>query len=308
MTANLIAHVEALKGADNLTRLSFLDEKHILFHPRLLAVEAKLRDIVESPVPYEKSRAFFSRSFNGKSTVTKHFASLYPPELNALGDAATIKVVRIVMPGEASVLQFAVRILEAVGEPFNRKWATSQLMSCAYSVLKSLSVKLLIIDEFQDIENGIGRNRLALTNVIKSIGEDCGCGVALFGMPEGVEIIASNPQLARRFEHETLDPWNVDTESAELLHNLEALLPLRKPSNIAQDPKLIEMIVTLGDGVFGHIHRVLIAAARTAISTGREVIDAKTIKQCGWVPLSARAGLTKLRLNLPEGEQPRGDA
>jgi hypothetical protein len=303
MTDTLLSRVEALKTADDATRLAFLDEKQILHHPRLLGVEAKLRAIVESPAPYEKNCAFFARSFNGKSTVSKHFASLYPPELNPLGDAAIVKVVRVSMPGEASVREFAIRILVAVGEPFNHRWSSSHLMSCAYAVLKALSVRLLIIDEFQDLNNGTFRARLALKNVIKSIGEDCGCGVALFGIPEGVEIITHEPQLARRFAHETLDPWGVDDDTLMLLHNLEATLPLRKASNIVSDLVLVERIVKLGDGVIGHISRVMIEAARTAIRTGRELIDGETLDAVGWVPLDMRAEDTWDRLQANDVER-----
>ena len=297
MNDTLLNRVEALKTASDATRLAFLNESHTIFHPRMHALEAKLHEIVESAAPYERNRAFFARSFNGKSTISKHFASLYPPTLNAIGDAAVVKVVRVSMPGEASVHEFAVRILRGVGEPFNPRWSTAHLISCAYAVLKALSVRLLIIDEFQDLANGTFRNRAALKNVIKSIGEDCGCGVALFGTEDGIAIVTEEPQLARRFEHETIDAWRVgEDDTVMLLHNLEAQLPLRKASRIAADPTLMETVVELGDGVIGHIRRVMVEAARTAIQTGREVIDAKTIKAINWVPLALRGDTTRNRL------------
>jgi Bacterial TniB protein len=303
MTDTLMDRVEALKSADDATRLAFLDECHTIYHPGMLVIENTLRAIVESPQPYEKHCAFFARSFNGKSTVSKHFASLYPPELNALGDAAIVKVARVSMPGEASVREFAIRILTAVGEPFNQRWSTSHLMSCAYAVLKALSVKLLIVDEFQDLANGTFRNRQALKNVIKSIGEDTGCGVALFGTPDGVSIIVEDSQLARRFEHAIISPWVVDEATVVMLHNIVAHLPLRKASPIASDRQLVEKIVELGEGVIGHMRRVILEAARTAIVTGREVIDLKTVAAIGWVPLSLRAEHTWNALGASDNER-----
>lgn len=132
MTMTLIDRAETLKSANDATRLAFLDESHTIFHPRMLAIETKLHAIVESTAPQEKNHAFFARSFNGKSTVSKHFASLYPPELNPLGDAAIVKVLRISLAGDASVREFAIRILRGVGEHFNHRWSSSHLMSCAY--------------------------------------------------------------------------------------------------------------------------------------------------------------------------------
>lgn len=305
MTETLVQRVERLKTADDATRLAFLQEKHLVLHPKMLNVEGKLRTIVESPDPFELSRAFFAPSFNGKSTVSKHFASLYPPDPNPLGDATVMKVVRISLPGEASVREFAVRILTATKEPFNQRWATSHLMSCAYAILKALGVRLLIIDEFQDLRNGTHRNRETLKNIIKSIGEDCGCGVALFGMPDGVDIVCEDPQLVRRFELDVIAPWQVDEDTRALLHNFEAILPLRKRSGMAANPALIQLIIDQSDGVMGHIRRVVYEAARTAIQTGREIIDAGTIAVANWIPLSERPTDTRNRLYPPGGNCPR---
>ena len=303
MTQSIIERVDQLRQADDATRLAFLREKHFIAHPRMLALEDRLHEIVQAPQPYELNVAVFARSFNGKSTLTKHFASLYPIDPNPLGDAARAKVVRVSMPGEASPREFAIRILRFVGEPFNLKWTTSHLTSMMYAVLQSLGTKLLIIDEFQDIGNGTHRNREALKNIIKSIGEDCGCGVALFGTPPGVKIVNEEPQLQRRFEQLTLDPWEVDDDTRLLLRNLEILLPLRKASNIVADPKLVETICTNGDKVIGHIRRVVLDAARTAIQTGREVIDSKTLKAAGWVPLSVREKTVLEQLGPLEKEE-----
>lgn len=289
MTDIAIDRAAELREADNITRLAFLREYHEIPHPRLEGIEAKLQEILDSPAPWEMNRAFFARSFNGKSTASKRFTRLNLRDPNPLGDAVKCPVVRVSMPGAASTREFGIRILQAVREPFSHKWATAQIMSAAYAVLKAVGTRLLIIDEFQDVEHGSYRNRQAVKNVVKSIGEDCGCGVALFATCEGISIITGEPQLARRFEHEAIPSWrSIERETLELLLALERRLPLRKASNIAADPTVAHRIVMLGDGVIGHIRRVVLEAARVAIQTGREVIDAKTLDALEWVPLEDR--------------------
>ncbi|AWW72855.1 hypothetical protein CD351_00270 [Erythrobacter sp. KY5] len=290
--------IEELRLADAATRLAFLSQPLTIHHPRMMEIEDRLAAILKMPEPHEHSIAIFGRSFNGKSTISKHFASLHPIRTNVLGDADRADVVRISMPGEASVREFAIRILRYVGEPFNLTWSTSHLTSMAYAVLRAMQTKLLIIDEFQDLSNGTSRNREALKNMIKSIGEDTGCGVALFGTPAGVDILNKEPQLQRRFEQLVLPPWKRGDEANVLIHNLEVRLPLRKVSHIVADPKLVETILEMGDHVIGHIRRVMLLAARTAIQTGREVIDAKTIEGMAWVPLSERSEDVIKRLEL----------
>lgn len=289
MTDIAIQRAAELRGADNATRLAFLKEYHEIPHPRMRAVEGKLQAILESPAPWEENRAFFARSYNGKSTASKRFERLNPPDPNPLGDAVRCPVVRVSMPGEASPREFGIRILQAIKEPYSHKWATAQIMSAAYAVLRAVGTRLLIIDEFQDVRNGSHRNSQVVKNVVKSIGEDCGCGVALFATWEGISIITEEPQLARRFEHEAIEPWrSSERETLELLLAMERRLPLRESSNIATDPVLPHRIVMLGDGVIGHIRRVVYEAARVAIQTGREVIDAKTLDALEWVPLEDR--------------------
>lgn len=289
MTRNDTTSIEELRLADDATRLAYLAEPQTIHHPRMMEIEDRLRAILEAPEPHQHSIAVFGRSFNGKSTISKHFASLHPVQTGITGDADRADVVRISMPGEASVREFAIRVLRYVGEPFNLRWSTSHLASMAYAVLRTMRTSLLIIDEFQDLANGTHRNREALKNMVKSIGEDCGCGVALFGTPPGVDILNDNPQLQRRFEQIVLPPWRCGDESNVLIHNLEVRLPLRKTSHVVANPKLVEIILEKGDHVIGHIRRVMLAAARTAIQSGREVIDAKTLEDMAWVPLSERA-------------------
>ena len=288
--------IEEVRKADAATRIAYLAEKQVIHHSRMIALEERLHNIVRAPEPHEQSVAIFGRSFNGKSTLSKHFASLYPIDLNPLGDAAQAKVVRVSMPGEASVREFAIRILRFVGEPFNQTWSTSHLTSMMYAVLQTMGTKLLIIDEFQDLQNGTYRNREALKNVVKSIGEDCACGVALFGTEKGIDLLNDDPQLQRRFEQVPITPWFAGDDANILIHNLEVRLPLRKASHIVADPQLVETILEKGDHVIGHIRRVMLQAAQTAIQTGREVIDAKTLKTMDWVPLSERAADTLDRI------------
>ena len=91
-----------------------------------------------------------------------------------------------------------------------------------------------------------------------------------------------------------------------LIHNLEVRLPLRKTSHVVADPELVETILEKGDHVIGHIRRVMLLAARTAIQTGREVIDAKTLKDMAWVPLSERASdvIERLEVKTPRECEP----
>ena len=78
MTCNTITSIDDLRLADDATRLAYLAEPDTIYHPRMMEIEDRLRAILEAPEPHEHSIAVFGRSYNGKSTISKHFASLYP--------------------------------------------------------------------------------------------------------------------------------------------------------------------------------------------------------------------------------------
>jgi hypothetical protein len=300
--ADPLTRVRDLRDADNHVRLAFLAEEHVLLHPRMMTLLDELETIIRQPSPERKYRLISARSYNGKSTLAETLVARYPMDMNPLGDAAHVPVVMISMPEVASVREFSIRILQAVREPVNLRWSGTHLLTCAYSCLRALGTRALILDEFQQINEGRMQDRQQMVNIVKAIGKQCGLAVFGFGMPASIKLIEDEPQLQRRFEHRLVLPWEYGVESADLIADLEALLPLRRESNLREQPALIHRILTMGDGVIGHIRAVLVRAAAAAIESKREIIDERTLDQINWLPLSERRELLESELNATDAE------
>lgn len=297
-----IARARELRNADDHARLAFLAEEHVLLHPRMQVLLAELDTIIRQPNPERKYRLISARSYNGKSTLAETLVAMHPTDLNPLGDAAHMPVVMINMPEVASVREFAVRILQAVCEPVNLRWSGTHLLTCAYSCLRALGTRALILDEFQQINEGRIQDRQQMVNIVKSIGKQCGLAVLGFGMPSSIEVVEREPQLQRRFEHRLILPWAYGVEGADLIADLESLLPLRKASDLRGQPALLHRILIMSDGVIGHIRAVMIRAARLAIESGREIIDQHTLDDINWLPLPTRGEILISELSAQDAE------
>ncbi|MBK7562251.1 MAG: hypothetical protein IPI68_12305 [Chitinophagaceae bacterium] len=85
-------------------------------------------------------------------------------------------------------------------------------------------------------------------------------------------------QMANRFEPALLPKWKFEDEYLRLLKSFEALLPLRKPSNL-DDQDLAMKILSMSEGVIGEMATILRKSAIVAIQSKTECITKRTIEK-----------------------------
>lgn len=81
--------------------------------------------------------------------------------------------------------------------------------------------------------------------------------------------------------------WRDDCEYRRLLSTLEAVFPLRAPSNLA-GRELSQAILAISEGLLGEIVAVVARAATQAIRSGAERISTKTIGESGFLAPTER--------------------
>jgi hypothetical protein len=107
------------------------------------------------------------------------------------------------------------------------------------------------------------------------------------GTAEALHAIQSDDQLANRFEPVGLPPWRNNEEYRQLLSTLEAVLPLRRPSQLAT-PVLAEKILSAAEGILGEVVSIVQRAAVRAVTASTEAISAKLIDEIGFISPSQR--------------------
>jgi hypothetical protein len=126
-----------------------------------------------------------------------------------------------------------------------------------------------------------------LLNLLRWLGNELQIPLVAVGTAEALHAIQSDDQLANRFEPIGLPPWRDGDEYRQLLRTLEAVLPLRQPSNLAE-PALAGKILSVAEGILGEVVAIATRAAVRAVTSGSEAISAKTIDETGYIPPSQR--------------------
>ena len=148
-------------------------------------------------------------------------------------------------------------------------------------------VRMLVIDELHNLLSGSRSRQRQLLNLLRWLGNDLRIPLVGVGTGEALQAINSDDQLVSRFEPFMLPLWTEGDAYRRLLGTLEAVLPLRRPSNLT-DPALSAKILTAAEGVLGEVIAIVNRAAVLAVKTGRESISARLIDDIRFIPLSER--------------------
>jgi len=126
---------------------------------------------------------------------------------------------------------------------------------------------VLVIDEVHNVLSGSRVQQRRLLNLLRWLGNELQIPLIAVGTAEALHAIQSDDQLANRFEPIALPPWRHGEEYRQLLSTLEAVLPLRQPSDLAA-PELAAKILSAAEGILGEIVSIVTRAAVRAVSSG----------------------------------------
>jgi hypothetical protein len=226
---------------------------------------------------------------NGKSMVLEKFRRAHPPVVAGVTSegVATVPVLKIQMPPGPDERRFFGAILDALALPHSASESVSRRQDSALRLMQSTGVSVLIIDEAHNLLAGAQVQQRRMLNLLRWLGNELQIPIIAAGTAESLHAIQSDDQLANRFEPIALPRWSYSEEFRELLRTLEALLPLRRPSNLAK-PALAQKVLAAAEGILGEVVAILTRAAVRAVTTGTEAITVEMIEACGFLSPSER--------------------
>lgn len=214
---------------------------------------------------------------NGKSMVVEKFRRGHPPVSRGASEPDQVPVLTVQMPSGPDIKRFYTLILGALGMPTYPQQNVVQKEDHTLYMLETVGVNVLVIDEVHNILAGPVTRQREFLNLLRFLGNTLKIALACVGTKDAYLAIRNDPQLENRFEPFVLPRWQDDDEYAALLASFEAVLPLRKPSHLA-DPALASYILTKTEGTIGELTTLLTQAAVQAITTGQECIDQPLIE------------------------------
>lgn len=257
-------------------------------YPRARQILDRMEELLEYPrIDRMPNMLIVGSSNNGKSKILRHFEGLHKPDPNPEGEYSIVPVIYIEAPKKPDTNDFYNRILEAVWQPYTIRARDAEKEREVIKILRSIQLKVLMIDEIQHIIAGGQVKQREFRNGLKSLGNELRISIICAGVDEAFNAFNTDPQLSNRFEPEFLPKWKMDNEYGDLLESFERGIPLRKPSHL-RDPAIAQKVLWMSEGIIGEIHEVLKRAAVQAIKSKSEQITLDIIENIRWTMPSKR--------------------
>jgi type II secretory pathway predicted ATPase ExeA len=224
---------------------------------------------------------------NGKTMIVEKFRREHPQKLFGTGYVAFVPVLKIQMPAGPDEHRFLTAIVETLAMDRNTSSRLAVLQSQVLETMRRKQTRMLVVDELHNILSGTPPQQRRLLNLIRWLGNELQIPLIGVGTVEALRAVQSDDQLANRFEPFALPLWGDDDDFRRLLSTLEAVLPLRKRSDL-DDPALANRIYAAGEGILGEIIAIVMRAAVEAVRSGSECITARTIEAASFIRPSER--------------------
>jgi hypothetical protein len=273
-------HVLSLSQED---RLNFIDEPRWLGYTRAQEILDVLHSLLLKPKrPRMQNLLIVGESNNGKTTLISHFEDLCGEGYVNEDIEAVRPVVVAESPSSADEKALYVSILEQFFTPYRITDPKTKLFHQVIHIMRSCHVKMLIIDELHSLLAGSPAKQREVMNAIKRLCNELCIPIVGVGTQDAVRILHSDPQHASRFDVATLPKWELNKDFQKLVVSFQAVLPLKKNSNLHERDKLM-LIHSICDGNIGDLHRLLSECAKKAITSSTEEITLKIIESNKWI-------------------------
>ncbi len=250
---------------------------------------AQMEDLFEHPrIIRMPNMLIVGPSNNGKTQILRRFEQNHKPDPNPDGDYSIVPVLFVEAPSKPDIGAFYDKILEAVWQPYSIRAKDSDKEREVKKILRSIQLKVLMIDEIQHIIAGSQTKQREFRNSLKSLGNELQISIICAGVNEAFNAFNTDEQLSNRFEPELLPKWSLNNEYGDLLESFERRLPLKKPSNLRGNSALAQKVLWMSEGILGEIHEVLKRSAILAINNKSEQITLDTVEKIRWTQPSKR--------------------
>jgi hypothetical protein len=213
---------------------------------------------------------------NGKSMIIERFRREHISRLSEDGSREIIPVVVMQMPSDPSVIRFYTMVLHSMNMPLVRRRRAAELEFMALRLMRTINVRMLIIDELHNMLAGGPGMRGEFLNLLRFLGNELRIPIIGVGTEDAYRAIRSDDQLESRFRPFVLPRWEPGNELMSLLASFAASFPLRRPSRL-HSREMASYILTRTEGTIGEMATLLSRAAIAAIESKEEAINERTL-------------------------------
>jgi len=226
-------------------------------YPRAAFALQRLEHLLQHP-PRDRMPCLllFGATGMGKTKILRKFTRDYPALLNARTGIKGMPLVVMQMPPDPDEKAFYLQLLSSLNAPSRYSHTVYQLRQIVTDLLSFTQTRMIIIDEVHTLLASTYRQQRILLNTLRFIANELRITLICAGTA-AKRALLTDQQLADRFEAIELPPWRNDNDFRRLLASFEALLPLRKRSDLSTSEIRQELAERIKIG-FGLFHFALI--------------------------------------------------
>ena len=283
MNPNLAPQFRKYLEMSDEERIYFIQKDKWIDYPLANKVLLKMQDIFNAPKSIRsRGMLLYGDSNNGKTEKKKKFYRNFSKDEYIDEDGDLIHLMPIVYVISESSSDESImfsKILSAMNVPVNHKEKVTKKKEEVIYNLGIMKTKLIIIDEIQNVLQGPYNKMTQLITSLKTLNNTTAIPIILAGTQDAMSAISIDNQTKSRFKPLELPNWNNDENFSRFITTIEAMLPLKKASNLYQNYELLTYIHELSNGCIGEVIDILKDASIYAIRTKSEKITKKEIKE-----------------------------
>jgi len=215
---------------------------------------------------------------SGKTMVANAVLRRYPEQGNTNATDAAQPVVRITMTNAREASKIFSRTLRALGCPHIASYTNDEREELVIELLRAAGVRMLIIDEIQDLLKRSARQMENAFEGIKYLMNEAEISVLALGTEHAQQAMMREEHLVTRFRSVKLPLWRAGQLLANFLDELESSLPLPEPSHLSA-PTIQRLLVKASKGRLDLIVERVVFAAALAIEEGISRIDERFLER-----------------------------
>jgi len=274
---HLLDQVASIMEGSQQERIEFCRKDRWIGYPKAKAVLDNLDQLIVYPFTQRPPcRLIVARGDNGKTALLRQFQNRHPM-VETQDGTMNVPVLRVSMPAQPDLSQLWSEILTRCATTHRRGDPAHAKYPMVLAILRHLKVRVLAIDEFNDVALA----RKGATDIlagIRKLSNELNLSIVAAGTEAAVHALAFDPQMRSRFTALSIGKWEFDLSYLSFLNTYEKLLPLARPSNLAGE-EIAPMLFQAGGVAIGGTVSTLREAAVLAIESGAERITAEIISQ-----------------------------
>jgi len=193
----------------------------------------------------------------GKTTLVRNALHRHPSGLRMLtGEEERADVVSMAVPSPATPKGVGLSVLEALGYPLRRDRSAHIIWRLVKAQFAERQLLFLHLDEAQDFSRHNNRNdQHAVISTLKSLMQSpqWPVGLILSGMPELLELVNMDPQLARRLKPVEHRPLKTSVDGGMIVAAIRqyAAIAHVPVDDKLRKPRFVRRLVHAADHCFG---------------------------------------------------------